>query len=140
MSIQSIIVVDDDIEFGRLLKRVLSGMGHIVEQITDPRVLIDRYDSVAPDIIFLDIFMPDMNGMDVARRLSDMGFNGKLVFMTGHDRTFLNAARAAVIGSDVEVVTLVKPARVEQIREIVTGPSRNSRKQKFQPYEASATR
>ncbi len=109
MTVHSILIVDDDVAFGRLVKRMLSGMGHIVEQISDPREIMDRYDKLAPDIIFLDIFMPDMDGIEVANWLIEKGFNGKLVFMTGHDPTFLAAARAAAMRGEAHVVTLEKP-------------------------------
>lgn len=119
MSNQSIIVVDDDVGFGSLVTRVVAGMGHDVEHIADPKDLMGRYDEVAPDVIFLDIFMPGMDGMEVANWLAAKHFDGKLVFMTGHDHTFLTAARAAMFGRDADVVTMKKPARVAQIREVL---------------------
>ncbi|QIK69769.1 response regulator transcription factor [Erysipelothrix sp. HDW6C] len=36
----------------------------------------------SPDIIFMDIFMDDMNGIETARRLRDMGINAQIVFLT----------------------------------------------------------
>ena len=119
VSVYTILIVDDDVQFGRLIKRVLSGMGHIVEQISNPHEIFDRYKKLAPDIIFLDIFMPDIDGIDVAKWLIEKGFNGKLVFMTGHDPTFLAAARAVAMRGEAHVVTLEKPARVDQIRELL---------------------
>ena len=119
MSVYSIVIVDDEVEFGRLIKRVVSSMGHIAEQISSPREFMHRYEKLAPDIIFLDIFMPDFNGMDVARWLVERGFNGKLVFITGCGPAFLDAARAVAWRSKAEIATLEKPARVDQIRDLV---------------------
>ena len=129
---QPVIVVEDDVGFGRLIKRVLSGMGHKVEHFTAPSELIDRYDEIAPNIIFLDIFMPEMDGLEVAKWLLDKGFDGKLVFMTGHDRTFLDAARAVMWDSEADVVTLEKPARIDQIRDLL-------REQRGKPNKGSPT-
>ena len=100
----------------------MSGMGHIVEQISRPREILDRYDAFAPDIVFLDIFMPEFNGIDVANWLVDKRFNGKLVFMTGYDRAFLSAARSSLKPrTEADIATLEKPARTNQIREILNG-------------------
>ena len=119
MSVYSILIVDDDVGFGSLVKRVLSDMGHNVEQISDPREIMDCYDKRTPDIIFLDIFMPDLDGIEVANWLIEKRFNGKLVFMTGRDPTFLAAARAAALHGEAHVVTLEKPARIDRIRELL---------------------
>ncbi|MDH3700047.1 MAG: response regulator [Alphaproteobacteria bacterium] len=120
MVVKSILVVDDDVQFGRLIKRVFTAMGHRVEQISNPREIINRYNKFTPEVIFLDIFMPDLDGIEVANWLSKKGFNGKLVFMTGHDPTFLAAARTSIEPRiEATVATLEKPARVEDIRALL---------------------
>ena len=88
----SILVVDDNVHFGRVLTRICSGMGHSVAHVANPWEILGLYDQQVPDVIFLDIFMPDFNGMEVARWLIDKGFDGKLVFMTGYHPNFLSAA------------------------------------------------
>ena len=119
MATQSILVVDDDVQFGRLVKRVLSGMGHDVEHISNPYEIFKRYNNHVPDIVFLDIFMPGFDGIDAAKWLIDKGFNGKLVFMTGHNSTFLDAACAVARHSEADIATLVKPVRVNEICDLV---------------------
>lgn len=119
----SILVVDDDVQFGRLINRVVSNMGHTVEQISSSREIMQRYADFAPDVIFLDIFMPDLDGLEIAKWLSDQQFGGRLIFMTGHDPAFLTAAKTTVedriAGS---IATLEKPARIEEIRAVLDGP------------------
>ena len=127
MPVLSILVVDDDIQYRRLLERIISGAGHVVEQISKPTDLFDRYDQLAPDIIFLDIFMPDFDGIQVARWLVEKRFKGRLVFMTGHDTCFLRAARISVQQeTEADVVTLEKPARVEQILDLISDQGTSS--------------
>ncbi len=95
-------------------------MGHTAEQISRPRDIIDRYDTVAPDTIFVDIFMPDFDGIDVANWLSKRKFNGKIVFMTGRDASYLERARQVMEdGGDASVATLEKPFRVNEVRELL---------------------
>lgn len=120
MTSQSILIVDDDVHFGRLIKRIVSRMGHTAEQISRPRDIIDRYDSVAPDTIFVDIFMPNFDGIDVANWLSKRKFNGKIVFMTGRDAYYLKRARRVMEDcGDSSIATLEKPFRVEEVRELL---------------------
>jgi CheY-like chemotaxis protein len=118
----SILVIDDNVQFGRVLSRICASMGHTVTQAAEPWEIFALYGQQRPDIIFLDIFMPEFNGVDVARWLGDKHFDGKLVFMTGYHPNFLGAARRSVERQiDAEVTTLEKPARVEQILRILSG-------------------
>ena len=120
MSAYSILIVDDDVQFGRYVKRSMSGMGHIVEQISRSREIFERYDVFAPDFIFLDIFMPDFDGIEVSNWLSEKRFNGMLELMSGFDPAYLTAARVfAQRRSSATVATLEKPARAQKIRELL---------------------
>lgn len=120
MSIYSVMIVDDDVEFGRFVKRALSGMGHIVEDIPNPREFMQRYDSLTPDVIFLDIFMPGLSGVEVTKWLTKKCFDGKLVLMTGRDPSVMTTARQiAERGSEADVTTLEKPFRVNEVRELL---------------------
>jgi len=117
-----VLVVDDDAAFGKLLRRVVTGAGHEVETVTNPSDILERYDDFKPDIIFLDLFMPEMDGFEVANWLSGRGFAGRLVFVSGHDERFsAMARRLAEARGKAEVITLAKPIRVDQIREVLAG-------------------
>jgi len=125
----SILVIDDNIQFGTLLTRICAGVGHTVAQVSNPWEIFERYNEQAPDIVFLDIFMPALNGIEVARWLTEKRFNGKLIFMTGYHPDFLSAARLSVEQqTDAVVTTLEKPARVEQILGVIGGGSARSEK------------
>jgi CheY-like chemotaxis protein len=119
----SILIVDDDVQFGRLVNRVVSKMGHTVEQIVSSREIMQRYVQFSPDVIFLDIFMPDLDGLEIAKWLTEQNFAGRLIFMTGHDPAFLTAAKTVVEDRiSAAIATLEKPARIEEIRAVLEGP------------------
>ena len=123
MTSLSILIVDDDVQFGRLVNRVVSDMGHKVEQISSSREIMQRYAECAPDVIFLDIFMPELDGVEIAKWLSEQGFGGRLIFMTGHDPAFLTAAKGVVEDRiAASIATLEKPARVAEIRSALEEP------------------
>ena len=58
-------IVDDDPGFRRILRGMLQGMVGQVIEATSGQEALDRLQSVTPDIVFLDLRMPDMDGAEV---------------------------------------------------------------------------
>lgn len=67
-----VLVVDDEPTFTRMVKLNLEGTGqYIVETVNESRKAIAVAREFAPDIILLDVVMPEMDGGDVALNLRD---------------------------------------------------------------------
>ncbi len=56
----------------------------IIQTYTSGKQMLFEFDSKEkiPDILFLDIFMPDMSGVEVANQLRTKNFNGEIIFLT----------------------------------------------------------
>lgn len=67
--VAKIFIVDDVPENLRLLMGLLTSSGFKVATATDGQMALDSVKKVAPDLILLDIMMPDINGYEVCRRL-----------------------------------------------------------------------
>jgi CheY-like chemotaxis protein len=65
----SVLVVDDDESTCDALQRLLSRMGYAAECVRDGRSALDAVETVKPDVIVLDWMMPEMDGLEVLRRL-----------------------------------------------------------------------
>ncbi len=58
--------------------------------------MLRHYEHFKPDVVVLDISMGEMGGLDVARRLVELGYSAKIVFLTVHEeQEFVCAAFAA---------------------------------------------
>ncbi len=64
-----ILVIDDDQKLNHLLTNDLARFGFQVQAHTHPREGLDALARVAPDLIILDIMLPDMDGFDVCRSI-----------------------------------------------------------------------
>lgn len=64
-----ILVIDDDINFLDLINRKLSKEGYLVFTANNGRLGLDKANKLIPDIIILDIVMPDMDGWTVYQKL-----------------------------------------------------------------------
>jgi signal transduction histidine kinase len=81
------LVVDDNNSIRFLLREVLEGAGVRVEEATNGLQALERFRQFNPDIVLLDVLMPEQNGFDTCaaiRRLSE-GTHTPILFMTGLD-------------------------------------------------------
>lgn len=70
MKQKRILIVDDEPGFTRLMRLTLEGTGKfIVEEVNDGRRAVEVARYFKPDIIFLDVVMPEIDGGEVATRI-----------------------------------------------------------------------
>ena len=62
-------MVEDDIDSARSLTWILRDMGHEVEYAINGYVAVDIAAQFRPELVFLDLALPGMNGFEVCRRL-----------------------------------------------------------------------
>ena len=65
----TILIIDDDQKLNRLVKKFLSELGFGVITATHPKEGLGKLRSQAPDLIILDVMLPEMNGFDLCRRI-----------------------------------------------------------------------
>jgi CheY-like chemotaxis protein len=64
------VLVDDDRRFRRMASRALRAEGvDVVAEVEDGRLALDAVDRWQPDVVLVDIRMPEVDGLEVARRL-----------------------------------------------------------------------
>jgi CheY-like chemotaxis protein len=112
-----VLVVDDDRMMLRLLEMNLEKVGCRVLKAEDGPAALDLAERESPQLIFLDLMMPDMDGWEVMRRLkqSDSTRDIPVVIITGKvDR----ATRTELMGMGAEGF-ISKPFELGDIRKLV---------------------
>jgi two-component system, OmpR family, response regulator len=67
-----VMLVEDDARLAELVTEYLSGYEFAVEVVTRGDHALDRFQSIAPDVVVLDLMLPGLDGMVVCRKLRDM--------------------------------------------------------------------
>ena len=84
-----VLVADDHQMLADALQSVLEPRFDVVGKVGDGRALLEAADRLQPDIVVLDIGMPQLNGFDAGRKLKHDLPNVKLIFMTMHEDPYL---------------------------------------------------
>jgi len=95
---EKVLIVDDDPSMGVLLRELLEKRNYAPLTATHPKEALELFRQEAPTLAFLDINMPDMNGLELAKQMLKLNPSVELVFVTGFG-TFDNAIEAIKIGA-----------------------------------------
>ena len=82
---ERVLVVDDDPPLRRMLARTLSAEGYEVTVAADGPAALVATERAAPDLIVLDVAMPAVDGLSVARRLRERGLSTPILMLTARD-------------------------------------------------------
>lgn len=92
------LIIDDEVPIRRLLRVCLEANGYCVEEAATGQEGIDSAAQLLPDVVLLDLCLPDMNGLIVLKRLRDWS-HMPIVILSGRDDESLKVA-ALDIGAD----------------------------------------
>jgi len=118
-----LLLVEDDLRLGDLVARLLGGEHHVVERAATGQAALELADAPGLDAVILDIGLPDMSGLDVARRLRSGGSEVPILMLTARD-TIADRVAGLDAGADDY---LVKPFAIEELAARVRALGRRGR-------------
>ena len=122
-----ILLVDDESLARQRLASLLKELGYtdIVGEAANGVQALQEISRTNPDVVFLDIRMPVMDGIEVARHLKALPFSPKVIFTTAYDQHALSAFETNALDY------LLKPIQKERLHEAIL------RAEKLQPDNKS---
>ncbi|MBX9605528.1 MAG: LytTR family DNA-binding domain-containing protein [Gammaproteobacteria bacterium] len=107
-----ILIVDDEpLARGRLVSQIAElDAGEVVGEAADGLACLAAVEQHAPDVVLLDVRMPGMDGIEVARRLRDRRTPPVVIFTTAYDEHALAAFESQALDY------LLKPVRLDRLR------------------------
>ncbi|MBW2028740.1 MAG: response regulator transcription factor [Deltaproteobacteria bacterium] len=115
-----ILVVDDEEMIRRLLKKFLEDRGYDVCTAGTGKEALERIKD-APDIVLLDIMLPDMDGMEIFNRAKAIIPSPRVILMSGMDR---DSDYLTHLDSHVEFIA--KPMNLRDLEQLLqTGVKRD---------------
>ena len=110
-----ILVADDEAGLVDIMRNYLEGKGLVVDCALDGKSALRLIKEQDYDIVFLDINMPELTGVEVLRFIKDNHIRAKVVFLTGYPYIDENLARLLRADEYLE-----KPISLKAIEEVIT--------------------
>ena len=111
MSDIKVLVVDDEPNIRDLLSASLKFAGYQVQTAINGKQAVESAVTWQPDIIVLDVMLPDMNGFSITKKLRSMDVNTPVLFLTARDETQDKITGLTVGGDDY----VTKPFSLDEI-------------------------
>lgn len=99
MNDQTLFVVEDDENLRAMLCAALAHHGFTTHAAANGREALNLVDELRPDLILLDVMMPEIDGLEVCRRLRSSGDQTPILFLTARATTH-DKVHGLTIGAD----------------------------------------
>jgi two-component system chemotaxis response regulator CheY len=111
------VLIADDATFMRLmLKQMLNQNGfEVVGEAENGEVAVDKYKECKPDIVTMDITMPNLNGIDALKLIMDFDSNAKVIMISAMGQE--NMVRESIVCGAKSFV--VKPFKEDQVLKVL---------------------
>jgi EAL domain-containing protein (putative c-di-GMP-specific phosphodiesterase class I)/ActR/RegA family two-component response regulator len=117
-------ILDDDPGVRATICHILLGAGYDAQDFSCPEPMLARLESAPPEVVVLDLALGQSDAIEVIRRLAALEYGGKVLLISGHDKTVL--AEIQRIGERHRLAMLAslrKPFRAKElISRLTTSP------------------
>jgi two-component system, OmpR family, response regulator len=122
--IPQVLVVDDEPNIRELVQVALKFHGCSVSTAASGREALAQAEATKPDLIVLDVMMPDLDGFEVCRRLRAAGNEVPVIFLTARDTSSDTVTGLAIGGDDYVTKPFSVEALVARVRAVLRRASR----------------
>src|SRR5512132_924557 len=117
----SMLIVDDEPEVAEVIAEFAGRAGYDVICTSSPHAFDALYHD-GLDVVILDLWMPDVDGIELIRRLAARRSEARLILVSGFDQRVLESARQLAITHGLRVAgALRKPLRLAELTALLDG-------------------
>ncbi len=118
--VKRLLVVDDEPDFADFVKRTAEGLGYEASALSDPNLFKDAYAEFAPDVIVLDMVMPDIEGIELVQWLAEQNCTARILVVTGYNPYYGKMALGLGEVRGLKVETHQKPISLATLRDALS--------------------
>lgn len=111
-----VLIVDDSLIIRKKVSKILENLGHeVVFDATNGQEAIDAYAKYKPDLVTMDITMPDMDGITAVKHIIKEDKDAKIIMVTSHGQEdmVIKSIQAGAVGY------ILKPISDEKLAQVI---------------------
>ena len=120
---KKVLVVDDVPSVTALVCKLADGLGFEARAVNQSKLAIDAFLDFKPDVVVLDMLMPEKDGIDLLHEILAVDPSVRLILISGFGADYLRlAADVARYHGATQVSVLAKPLRAPRLAELLGAP------------------
>ena len=109
---KKLLVVDDQDSIIKIVSKIAGELGYEVRTVTDPAAAFEVFVEFKPDVLIIDLVMPEIDGIDVLHAILAAGTAAQIIIMSGFGKSYLRLGKSvAAFHNHSHITTLAKPFR-----------------------------
>jgi CheY-like chemotaxis protein len=118
-----LLIIDDEPDIARFVGQVAEGLGYEVSVTTDAEAFKQQVETFAPDVVIMDIVMPEVDGIELVKFLAETGSRARVLVMSGYAERYLNNTKTLGEAFGLKSVTaMAKPIELPKLEAFLSAP------------------
>ncbi|RKX50649.1 MAG: two-component system response regulator [Thermotogae bacterium] len=116
-----VLIVDDAAFMRMLVKKIITQAGHqVVGEAGNGKEAVEKYKELKPDLVTMDIVMPEMDGISAVKEIMKIDPNAKIIMITavGQEAKVMEALKSGAKGYIVK--PFQAPKVIEEINRVLS--------------------
>ena len=115
-----LLIVDDDSAIADVIHEIATSKGLAVRIVTQPRDFAAACSEFSPDVITLDLLMPELDGIEVLTYLGKHNCRARIILLSGAEDALLSAAQRIGVAGGLRIdAVLAKPMQIGELYKLL---------------------
>lgn len=122
MTARRLLIIDDEPDIGQFIGAVAEGLGYEVTITTEAQAFIDAYNNENPNVVVVDVVMPNIDGIELVKYLAHSGCAARVLVISGYTERYLDNTKVLAEAFGLASVTAMKkPLELTHLEDFLSG-------------------
>ncbi len=121
MTERRMLVIDDEPDIAEFIGQVGEGLGYDVRVTSDVESFKAAFDGYSPDVVVLDVVMPEIDGIELVKYLAANGCAARILVISGYAQRYLDSTKVLGEAFGLQSITAMsKPIELPKLEDFLS--------------------